>query len=76
MKKVVEFLLKADPNRSNVLARCQYDEKRIQAYYKAQFFLMIESNLGCKPFFDRQLNRVVEQDDCMYVYNDFVPPGK
>ena len=75
MKKVIEFLLKLDPNSNNVLERCVNDEKKIQHYYRAQMFLMIEKYLGCKPFFDRILTRLVDQDDCMYVHNDFVKPG-
>ena len=30
MKKVIEFLLRLDPNRNNVLDRCLNDEKKIQ----------------------------------------------
>jgi hypothetical protein len=37
---------------------------------------MIEMHLGCKPFFDRILTRLVDQNDCMYVHNDFVKPGR
>ena len=36
---------------------------------------MIEEYLGTKPFFDRSLASLVDQKDCMYVYNDFVQPG-
>ena len=35
MKKVVEFLLALDPNRTNVLEKCMNDEKRIQLYYRS-----------------------------------------
>jgi homoaconitase/3-isopropylmalate dehydratase large subunit len=35
MKKVIEFLLRMDPNRHNVLDRCLNDEKKIQLYYRA-----------------------------------------
>lgn len=76
MKKVIEFLLKLDPNSNHVLERCVNDEKKIQNYYRAQMLLMIEKYLGCKPFFDRILTRLVDQDDCMYVHNDFVKPGR
>lgn len=76
MKKVIEFLLKLDPNRANVLERCLNDEKKIQNYYRAQMLLMIDKYLDCKPFFDRILTRLVDQEDCMYVHNDFVKPGR
>jgi hypothetical protein len=37
---------------------------------------MIDMHLGCKPFLDRILTRLVDQDDCMYIHNDFVKPGR
>ena len=37
---------------------------------------MIEKYLGCKPFFDRILTRLVDKNDCQYVFNDFVKPGR
>jgi hypothetical protein len=37
---------------------------------------MIDMHLGCKPFFDRILTRLVDQNDCMYLHNDFVKPGR
>ena len=37
---------------------------------------MIEMHLGSKPFFDRNLTRLVDSNDCMYVHNDFVKPGR
>ena len=75
MKKVIEFLLKLDPDRSEILAKFQKDEKRLQDYYRARLFPTLDNNLACKPFFDRNLNRLVDNDDCMYVHNDYVRPG-
>ena len=75
MKKAIEFLLKLDPNRGNVLEQTLANEARIQAYYRAQLHLMVDTHLGSKPFFDRTLTRLVDEGDCMYVHNDFVRPG-
>lgn len=38
--------------------------------------MLIEKYLGCKPYFDRQISKTVDEDDCMYLYNDFVAPGR
>ena len=76
MKKAIEFLLKLDPNRGNVLEQTLANEARIQAYYRAQLHLMVDTHLGSKPFFDRTLTRLVDEGDCMYVHNDFVRPGR
>jgi len=76
MKKAIEFLLKLDPNRANVLEQTLAKEERIQAYYRAQLHLMVDTHLGCKPFFDRTLTRLVDVGDCLYVHNDFVRPGR
>ena len=39
-------------------------------------YILIEKYLGCKPYFDRLISKTIEEDDCMYLYNDFVEPGK
>ena len=76
MKKSIEFLTQLDPNAIQVFINCNFDEKQIQKNYRLLFFLLIEKYLGCKPYFDRLLNKTVEEDDCLYLYNDFVRPGK
>lgn len=75
MKKVIEFLLKLDPDRAEVLAKFGSHEKKIQEYYKARLPPMLDAHLSCKPYFDRNLTRLVDDEDCMYLHNDFVRPG-
>jgi len=75
MKKAIELLLKLDNNRVNVLNQADFDELRIQQYYK-HISGFLEKYLGCKAYFDRTMSKLVDDDDCLYMHNDFVHPGK